>query len=131
VLLVEDNEDHQPLLALMLRRAGARVTVAENGQQAIELAASQDGRRRAFDLILMDLQMPVVDGMTAVRRLRAAGFAQPIVALTARSAEGDHRNCLDAGFSDFLRKPIEREKLIARLAAQLGNAQDLGSADLP
>ena len=125
VLLVEDNEDHQPLLSQILRRAGVRVTIAENGQQAIDLATARREPGSAFDLILMDLQMPVVDGLTAVRRLRAAGFVHPIVALTARAVSSDRDNCLKAGFNDFLRKPINGEELIARLVAHLGSVPEL------
>ena len=77
ILLVEDDQDHQPLLSLMLRKAGSEVTVAENGQVAVDLARAARDAGMPFDMIVMDVQMPVLDGLAATRELRAAGFTQP------------------------------------------------------
>ena len=86
VLLVEDDRDHQPLLSLMLRKSGSEVTMAENGRVAIDVARAARDAGVPFDIIVMDLQMPVLDGLAATRELRAEGFTNPIIALTARAA---------------------------------------------
>ncbi len=119
VLLVEDDPDHQTLLSLMLRKAGCQVTVAGSGEVALDLARDTGGNGHPIDIVLIDVQMPVLDGPTTTRLLRAAGFDRPIVALTARSAEAERQKCLDAGCNAFLSKPIDREDLVLLLAAQL------------
>ena len=117
-LLAEDNPVNQVLTAAILRAAGADVTVVENGEKALEqvLAAEAD---RPFDLVLMDLQMPVVDGYEATRRLREEGFARPIVALTAHGMSEHHEKSLAAGCNRHLVKPIERDQLINMIAEVL------------
>lgn len=116
ILLVEDDQDHQPLLSLMLRKSGSEVTLAENGQVAIEAARAARDAGRPFDMILMDVQMPVLDGFAATRTLRAEGFDHPIIALTARAVSIDRDKCLAAGCDDFIPKTISRKELIRRLA---------------
>ncbi|EAQ81009.1 hybrid sensor histidine kinase/response regulator [Blastopirellula marina] len=114
VLLAEDGPDNQRLYDLLLRTAGAKVTVVENGRQAMEVALEQaavDGG--GFDLILMDMQMPVMDGYEATRVLRLAGYRKPIVALTAHAMADDRAKCLDAGCNDYIAKPVERSRFIA------------------
>ncbi len=121
VLLVEDSSDNQRLIARILTQAGADVTVAHNGREALERAAAdcperdggQSGPTEPFDVILMDVQMPLLDGCQATRRLRQDGYTGPIVALTAHAMEEDRQRCLDAGCDDYLAKPIDREKLLA------------------
>ncbi|HPF37709.1 MAG TPA: PAS domain S-box protein [Phycisphaerae bacterium] len=112
VLLVEDGGDNQRLISHVLRRAGAHVTVAENGQVGADLAlrAMEAGDR--YDVILMDMQMPVMDGYEATRLIRSKGYAGWIVALTAHAMSSDRRKCLDAGCDEFLTKPIDRRKLL-------------------
>jgi len=122
VLVVEDDRDHQPLLSWMLGKAGASVTIAENGKEAIESAMAACDQGRPFDIILMDVQMPVLDGPTTTRRLRSIGFRGPIVALTARAVATDRERCIEAGCDDFLSKPIDRRELVLCLAGQLERA---------
>jgi signal transduction histidine kinase/ActR/RegA family two-component response regulator len=119
ILLAEDGLDNQRLLAFLLRKAGAEVAVADNGQAAVELALAANSQDRPFAVILMDMQMPVVDGYEATRRLRAAGYAGPIVALTAHAMKEDRQKCLDAGCDDYLPKPIDRHTLLAAVAKHL------------
>ena len=119
LLLVEDDRDHQPLLSLMLRKSGADVSVAENGKIAIDMAHAARDAGSPFDIIVMDLQMPVLDGLAATRELRTRGFTNPIVALTARALSTDRDRCLAAGCNGFLSKPITRTDLARMLAPHL------------
>ncbi len=116
ILLAEDGPDNQRLIRFVLRKAGAAVTVAENGEIALHaaLAARADGE--PFDLILMDMQMPVMDGYEAARRLRAEGYAGPIVALTAHAMDGDEAKCRSAGCDGYLTKPIDRAVFLPEVA---------------
>ncbi len=118
VLLVEDDRDHQPLLAIILRKAGAEVTIAENGREGVDSACAARNDGSPFDLIIMDLQMPVLNGLEALKILRSEGFTSPIVALTARATSTDRNLCIEAGFDDFLSKPIHRVDFLAKLALQ-------------
>ena len=116
VLLAEDSLDNQRLVSLILRKAGVDVELAENGQIACEkaLAAVQAGN--PFDLILMDMEMPVLDGYSATRRLRENGYTYPIVALTAHAMESERQDCLLDGCDDHAAKPIHREALLATIS---------------
>lgn len=124
ILLAEDNPDNQQLISLYLRKRGALVTVAENGEIAIPLAMQGD-----FDLVLMDMQMPVMDGVTATRRLRAEGYAGPIVALTANAMQEDVDKCLAAGCNDFLGKPIDSTRFHEIISHYLDTAGEQFTAN--
>ena len=111
LLLVEDNKVNQKVALALLGRLGYQVDLAENGLQGVEAAA-----RQRYALILMDMQMPVMDGLTATRRIRELGGANrdvPIVALTANAMQSDQDACHEAGMNDFLAKPFDRAALVA------------------
>jgi len=116
VLVAEDGIDNQRLIRAFLRAANADVTLVENGAQAFVTAQAALDAGAAFDLVLMDMQMPVMDGYEATRRLRELGYVAPIVALTAHAMSGDRERCLAAGCDAYLTKPIDRALLLATLA---------------
>ncbi len=109
ILLVEDGPDNQRLIAFHLEKAGAIVTIAEHGRVALDFIARQDP---PFDVVFMDMQMPVMDGYETTRELRTAGFVQPIIALTAHAMDVERNKCLEAGCDDYATKPIDRKLLI-------------------
>jgi len=125
VLLVEDNPANRKVARLALERLGCEVESASNGERAVERALAED-----FDLVLMDCQMPVMDGYEATRRIRRAEGRRggvPIVAITAHSMKGDRERCLAAGMTDYTSKPIRREALIRileRYARQVTTAPE-------
>ncbi len=124
ILLVEDGRDNQRLLSTHLKMAGADVVIAENGQIAVDLVSSD-----IFDLVLMDMEMPVMNGYSAVRELRRREFKLPIIALTAYAMAEDRKKCLDAGCTDYLSKPIDRDVLLRTVSQYLG--KDAAAALLP
>lgn len=123
VLLAEDSPDNQLLLTRFLTRAGATVEVADNGLIAVErIRQSLDGDR-GYQVILMDMQMPRMDGYEATRALRSQGVDLPIIALTANAMDGEEQRCLDAGCTGYTTKPIDRPALIAILEQYLSPTQ--------
>jgi PAS domain S-box-containing protein len=117
ILLAEDGPDNQRLVGLILRKAGAEVVMADDGKAALVLAIGAQNEGAPFDLILMDMQMPVLDGYEATAELRRFGYRGPIVALTAHAMLEDRQKCLDAGCDDYLSKPIHRDRVL-ELAAR-------------
>jgi PAS domain S-box-containing protein len=128
VLLAEDGRDNQLLISAHLKRAGATVTVADNGKLAVEHALRAAGAGAPFDVILMDMQMPELDGYGATAKLRSHGYDHPIVALTAHAMAGDRERCLAAGCDDYLTKPVERGLLYAMVARHAERARHGGAA---
>ncbi|EKO3503227.1 response regulator [Vibrio fluvialis] len=107
ILVVEDTKTNQMVIQLLLNRMGYNVTIANNGQHALELIE----KNRSFDLIFMDISMPIMDGIQATRILRSQRVTTPIIALTAHSMNSDHQNCLAAGMNDIVLKPIRSKEL--------------------
>ena len=112
ILVVEDGPDNQRLVSYVLEKAGALVAVVENGDAAIHAVLSEGGARGPFQVILMDMQMPVMDGYTATKRLRAAGYTGRIIALTAHAMTSDRARCLACGCDEYVSKPINRTVLL-------------------
>jgi PAS domain S-box-containing protein len=127
VLLAEDAPDNQRLIGHFLRSAGAQVTLAENGQIAMDAAVAQRDARTPFDVIFMDMQMPEMDGYTAASLLRERGYTGPIIALTAHAMTEDRDRCLRAGCDDYMTKPVDKARLIA-LALQWCKPHQLRAA---
>jgi CheY-like chemotaxis protein len=110
--VVEDNKINQQVIVIMLRHLGLNADVANDGVEAVEALQAKN-----YDLILMDWQMPRMDGLEATRRIRSLSFeAKPIIiAVTANAMSGDIDKCIEAGMDDYLSKPIRREKLALTL----------------
>jgi signal transduction histidine kinase/ActR/RegA family two-component response regulator len=115
VLVVDDTDTNRRLVSMFLTRAGATVTTAENG--AVSIQAVENSQ---FDVILMDMQMPVMDGYTATTLLRGQGFLGPIIALTAHAMRGDREKCEAAGCSGYVSKPINMDELIVVVRDSVG-----------
>lgn len=118
VLLAEDNQDNQNLYSIYLRKFGIEPDIAHNGQQAVELVLNNE-----YDLIFMDMQMPIMDGIEATQSLREKGITVPIVALTANAMKEDMDRFYAAGCNDFLTKPLKRETLL-QICTQYLNTVD-------
>jgi signal transduction histidine kinase/CheY-like chemotaxis protein len=116
ILVVEDGETNRQLIRAVLEEVGAEVECAEDGQLGFEAATTEE-----FDLVLMDMQMPVMDGYTATRLLRESGCQLPIIALTAHAMLGDKEKCMSAGCSGFLAKPINLDELLSTVAETVAN----------
>jgi CheY-like chemotaxis protein len=104
----------------VLENRGLEVLVVENGRQAVALAQEADARGSPFDLVLMDMEMPELDGYEATRILREQGYAAPIVALTAHAMAGQAERCLELGCNQFMSKPVDRRALVAMVGGFVG-----------
>lgn len=118
ILVVDDGDTNRKLVQLILRRAGAQVTTAENGLEGMHTV-----NRENPELILMDMQMPVMDGYSATRQLRAEGLTLPIIALTAHAMKGDEEKCIEAGCSAYLTKPVDAERVVAIVSEWLSKTE--------
>ena len=116
ILLVEDNEMNRDMLSRRLERKGYSIAIAVDGQQAVDMAASDPPA-----LILMDMSLPVLDGWEATRRLKGDERTKkiPIIALTAHAMQGDEQQAREAGCDDFDTKPVELPRLLEKIQAQL------------
>ena len=120
ILLVEDNEMNRDMLSRRLQRKGYEVVMALDGEQGVRMASSEKP-----DLILIDMSLPVLDGWEATRQIKAAADTRtiPLIALTAHAMSGDREKALEAGCDDYDTKPIELERLLAKMEALLGRAK--------
>jgi CheY-like chemotaxis protein len=118
ILLVEDNEMNRDMLSRRLKRNGYDVVIAIDGQQGVDMAASE-----APDLILMDMSLPVIDGWEATRRVKAneATRGIPVIALTAHAMAGDREKAIEAGCEDYDTKPVEITRLLEKITTLLGS----------
>ena len=130
ILLADDGADNRRIIGHILSKAGFAVTFAENGLSACEQALASMAEGNSFDLILMDMQMPVMEGYEATRRLRDAGYKGPIVALTAHAAPEDKQKCLEAGCDHYVSKPIHRDYLLANAVQWINNSAPAEAASL-
>ncbi|MNT55186.1 Sensor histidine kinase RcsC [compost metagenome] len=110
VLIVDDSSDNQRLIRHYLVKKQIECSFADNGKEAMEKALSD-----SFDAVLMDMQMPVMDGYTATQNLRSQNYRVPIIALTAHAMVEDRQRCIDVGCNDYLTKPVEAMKLYKTL----------------
>ena len=124
VLVVDDGEANRELVRLVLEEVGLTVAGAENGQIGVDMAS-----RESFDVILMDMQMPVMDGFTATRTLRRKGMKLPIFALTANAMKGFEREVMEAGCTGYLTKPVDIDALLQTLGELLGGRKVQASAE--
>jgi len=123
VLVAEDGPDNQRLINLILGRAGLKVTLAEDGEQAFNKIREIEAAGGSIDLVLTDMQMPIMDGYSLATRLRESGYMKPIIALTAHALAGDREKCLAAGCNDYTIKPIQRGQLLEKISVWLGQVQ--------
>ena len=106
VLLIEDSPENQILITTYLRKEGAQIKAASNGAQGVHIALNEN-----FDLVLMDIQMPVLDGYEATKKLRQSHYPKPIIALTAHAMKEERDRCLKSGFTEYLTKPVQKNLL--------------------
>lgn len=129
VLLAEDGRDNRLLIGTILARAGLDVATVEDGASAIAAVAAGQHAGQPFDAIVMDMQMPIMDGYQATRSLRASGCTIPILALTADALADARQRCLDAGCDDYASKPIDRRGLLSTLRRLLDRRPSLAACD--
>ena len=121
VLLADDGPENQRLISFLLRKAGANVTIVDNGQKAVDQVGESLQAGRPFDVVLMDMEMPVLDGYAAASTLRQRHYPGPIIALTAHASAADRERCLTAGCDDFVTKPVDRAQLLRAIDRYVGS----------
>jgi CheY-like chemotaxis protein/HPt (histidine-containing phosphotransfer) domain-containing protein len=131
ILLAEDAPDTQRLISFLLRDAGAEVEIVADGAAACEKTMAAAASGAPFDVVLMDMQMPLVDGYQATAWLRSMGYKGRILALTAHAMEEDRVDCLRAGCDDFATKPIDPERLIDTIRSHLQECEDAVPGEAP
>lgn len=114
ILLVEDSPDNQTLIKVYLANTGAITEIASDGSEGSTMVFEKN-----YDLVLMDVQMPVMDGITAIKHMRKKGYTKPVIALTAHAMKEERERCIVAGFSDFLSKPVRKDELIRAIVKNL------------
>jgi CheY-like chemotaxis protein len=129
-LLAEDNPDSRSLIEHVLRKAGARVTVAENGQIALITALREQQAGRSFALIFMEMHMPIMDGYEATQKLRRANCTTPIVALIDNAVMGGRQRCTEAGCDDCVFKPVDEQRLVAAIKRWAGEVHKPMAPDI-
>ncbi len=115
ILVADDNEANRQLMSLRLRKQGAEVVLAADGKEALDHVRQSLEENLKIDAVVMDMQMPVLDGYDAVRELRGGGFTQPIIAVTAYAMSEDREECLAIGCDEFVSKPIEWDRFLNKL----------------
>ncbi len=115
ILVAEDNPSNQKLITILLQKIGLEVTIADDGQKAVEKCDLE-----TYDIILMDMQMPNMNGYEATRQLRSQGLTTPIIAVTANAMMGDEEKCIEAGCNGYISKPIDRTKLNEVISQHIG-----------
>ena len=126
VLVVEDGLDNQRLISFLLKKEGMHVDLADNGQLGYDQIMAAELAAEPYDFVLMDMQMPVMDGYTATSKLREAGYTRPIIALTAHAMKNDMEKCLTAGCDAYATKPVDRRKLLETLARLSATVESTG-----
>src|SRR5690606_24568710 len=128
ILVVDDLPDIRFLVGEIISNAGARVSYAANGEEALSSFSASCARGEPFDLVIMDMQMPGMDGLTACAELRKLGCQSPVLALTAATMQGEKERCLTAGCDDYLSKPVEESALLGCVKKLLGSDAPLACA---
>ena len=124
ILLVEDNPDNQQLIEMYVGKTGAKLDIVENGREGVDKALAND-----YDLVIMDMQMPVLDGLEAIKLLRESGYTKPVISLTANAMLSNRDKCLAAGASDYLVKPLDLAKFFDTLNKYLADAEPISGTE--
>ncbi|MCC7422375.1 MAG: CHASE3 domain-containing protein [Planctomycetaceae bacterium] len=122
ILIVDDRRDVRFLAQEIVTKAGGQVETADDGREAIRLIREREATNQPYDLVVMDMQMPVLDGYETVRILREGGYRKPIIALTAGAMAGDRERCLESGCNSYVSKPIDRKELLRVISSELAGA---------
>jgi two-component system CheB/CheR fusion protein len=128
VLVVDDRSEIRFLARQFIEKSGASVEIAVDGDDALRTIERSERRDEPFDIVLLDMQMPVKDGYTTARELRDRGFSQPIIAVTAHAMQGDRQRCLDVGCNDYTPKPLEQRRLLELISQYCGKPARPGAA---